>query len=292
MNFYPFNIGDYSAATRHLTWDEDLAFRRLIDAYYNREEPLPLDRNQVYRLVLARTNEQREAVDIVVQEFFVETESGWANYRCDEEIIKANDKKNKASASAEERWRIAREKNDALPSNSERNAMAMRTHKNDMQTHSEGNDFSCEGNAPNPNPNPNPNVNLKRHLSDKSDVVEAFDKFWLAYPKKVAKPNALRAWRSAKPNLEIVLATIAKMSATDDWMKESGKYIPMPATFLNQRRWEDETSPTGGVLAMPKKYRLHHLGFVEEFSTVGGVPGWSATEYKSLEDYESARCAA
>ena len=67
MNFYPFNIGDYSAATKHLSWDEDLAFRRLLDAYYTREEPIPLDRRQAYRLVMAQTDAQREAVDIVLK---------------------------------------------------------------------------------------------------------------------------------------------------------------------------------------------------------------------------------
>ena len=43
---------------------------------------------------------------------------------------------------------------------------------------------------------------------------------------------------------------VAKESA--DWKKEGGKYIPYPATWLNNRRWEDvqETKNNfwGGVL--------------------------------------------
>jgi uncharacterized protein YdaU (DUF1376 family) len=81
MNFYPFHIGDYASATRHLSWLEDAAYRRLLDMYYVREEPFPLDRRQVYRLVVASTTEQREAVDQVLAEFFTETEFGYLHDR-------------------------------------------------------------------------------------------------------------------------------------------------------------------------------------------------------------------
>lgn len=86
MNYYPFHIGDYASATRHLSWLEDAAYRRLLDVYYVREEPLPLDTRQVYRLVVASTNEQREAVDVVLGEFFELTEDGYRHSRCDKEI--------------------------------------------------------------------------------------------------------------------------------------------------------------------------------------------------------------
>ncbi|MBU6253499.1 MAG: DUF1376 domain-containing protein, partial [Alphaproteobacteria bacterium] len=66
MNFYAFHIGDYSSATMHLSWDEDLAYRRLIDVYYMREAPLPPDRKQVYRLARAVSAGQRKAIDAVL----------------------------------------------------------------------------------------------------------------------------------------------------------------------------------------------------------------------------------
>jgi uncharacterized protein YdaU (DUF1376 family) len=34
MNFFPFHIGDYAAHTRNLSLIEDLAYRRMLDAYY------------------------------------------------------------------------------------------------------------------------------------------------------------------------------------------------------------------------------------------------------------------
>ena len=41
MNYYPFHLGDYAAHTAHLEPMEDLAYRRMLDAYYLREAPLP-----------------------------------------------------------------------------------------------------------------------------------------------------------------------------------------------------------------------------------------------------------
>lgn len=86
MNYYPFHIGDYLSATRHLSWEEDAAYRRLLDTYYTTEKPLPLDFRAVCRLVLAQTESQREAVETVLQEFFEKTENGWINRRADAEI--------------------------------------------------------------------------------------------------------------------------------------------------------------------------------------------------------------
>ena len=43
MHYYQFSIGDYKAATGHLSNEEDLAYRRLLDMYYDTESKIPLD---------------------------------------------------------------------------------------------------------------------------------------------------------------------------------------------------------------------------------------------------------
>jgi uncharacterized protein YdaU (DUF1376 family) len=134
MNFYAFYIGDYAGATRHLSWDEDMAYRRMLDAYYSREAPLPLDRKQLYRLVGAADKRHRDAVDAVLVEFFDEGKDGWRNARAEEEIIRANLKREKAKLSAAMRW----SGNQHSGGNANAPPEAMRTHS--------------EGNALNPNP--------------------------------------------------------------------------------------------------------------------------------------------
>lgn len=70
-----------------MSWEEDAAFRRLLDTYYTTEKPLPVDLRAVCRLVLATTDSQREAVRVVLDEFFVATPVGWSNRRADAEIL-------------------------------------------------------------------------------------------------------------------------------------------------------------------------------------------------------------
>jgi uncharacterized protein YdaU (DUF1376 family) len=84
MNFYKHHLGDYDGATAHLTWDEDMAYTRLLRTYYRREAPIPAA--EAYRLVRASSKAQREAVDSVLGEFFSKGEGGWRNKRADEEI--------------------------------------------------------------------------------------------------------------------------------------------------------------------------------------------------------------
>jgi hypothetical protein len=39
-----------------------------------------------------------------------------------------------------------------------------------------------------------------------------------------------------------MLASIAKSRQSTDWLKDNGQFIPFPSTWLNQRRWEDESA--------------------------------------------------
>ena len=75
-----------------MSWEEDAAFRRLLDTYYTTEKALPVELRAVFRLVLATTESQREAVQQVLNEFFELTSVGWINARADKEINAMRDK--------------------------------------------------------------------------------------------------------------------------------------------------------------------------------------------------------
>ena len=127
MNFYQHHIGDYMKDTAHLSATEDGIYRRLLDAYYNRELPLPLDHRMCHKIARAQSKQERDAVDLVLGEFFVREDDGWHQKRCDDEIAKYHVKQDKARQSAHARWG---------ESHSEGNANAS---ANAMRTHSEGN---------------------------------------------------------------------------------------------------------------------------------------------------------
>jgi len=86
LNYYQHHLGDYAAATLHLSWDEDCAYRRLLDQYYKREAPIPADLPAACRLARASTPVQRSAVEAVLREFFTLTEDGWVQAHCVEAI--------------------------------------------------------------------------------------------------------------------------------------------------------------------------------------------------------------
>jgi hypothetical protein len=70
-----------------------------------------------------------------------------------------------------------------------------------------------------------------------------FEDFWYKYPKKVGKEAALKAWNKMKPDIMQVIDALNWQRETRQWQAEDGKYIPNPATYLNQGRWMDE-APT------------------------------------------------
>jgi len=79
-------------------------------------------------------------------------------------------------------------------------------------------------------------------VSTAAPAVDNFETFWKAYPKKKAKDDALKAFNKRKPDkqlLDSMLSAIATQVRSDDWMKEGGKFIPYPATWLNDGRWQD-----------------------------------------------------
>lgn len=70
-----------------------------------------------------------------------------------------------------------------------------------------------------------------------------FEAFWKKYPKKVAKGAAEKSFKKIKPSedlMKTIMQAIERQKESDQWKDQGGRYIPNPATWLNQRRWEDE----------------------------------------------------
>lgn len=87
MNYYERHLGDYAKDTAHLSMIEHGAYSLLLDRYYATEAGIPAD--QAHRVARARTKEERDAVDAVLQEFFRLENGVWLKERCEEEIEKA-----------------------------------------------------------------------------------------------------------------------------------------------------------------------------------------------------------
>ena len=73
----------------------------------------------------------------------------------------------------------------------------------------------------------------------KGDGGDAFARFWGAWPNKVGKPAAERAFKKVAGEIDAILAGIERYVAN----KPCDRPWLNPATFLNQRRWEDQPAP-------------------------------------------------
>ncbi len=71
--------------------------------------------------------------------------------------------------------------------------------------------------------------------------IDRFNKFWEAYPKKIGKGAAEKSFEKYKPNDELLIKfikAIEEQKKSPQW--KDVQFIPNPATWLNQKRWEDE----------------------------------------------------
>jgi len=93
-------------------------------------------------------------------------------------------------------------------------------------------------------------VRIEKRREEKireDNVLDKFDLFWKAYPasnRKVNKSGCMKLWESQ--NLETIgdkIINHVKMMADTDWKKDNGQYIPMPATYLRQERFNADVAP-------------------------------------------------
>lgn len=246
MNYYERHIGDYLKDTSHLSLLEHGVYTRLLDVYYTREGGIPAD--QAARLVGARSQEEREALEIVLREFFVLFEGFYKQTRCEREIARYQDKQAKAKRSADARWNADKPHcegiTNAVRTNSERNANAMRTQSegNAHQTPVTSNqtpDTRVEAQqAPEPEkharprgtrlpPDWTPDDELfdwavaERPDLDMRKTIEMFRNYWHAKPGrdgvKLSWPLTFRNWVSSQRGLP----EVKKAFDVDAWARQN-----------------------------------------------------------------------
>jgi hypothetical protein len=113
-----------------------------------------------------------------------------------------------------------------------------------------------------------------------------FEEFWMLYPRKVAKASAKKAWQKLTEEQQL-LAAKALDNHCQYWkLKETAiEFIPHPATWINQERWEDE------LIIEPTKAKLAPLATNEQIeqayrSECGKDPKLARfNSYYEMKDY-------
>lgn len=231
MNFYKRHLGDYAKDTRTLSVFEHGVYTLLLDFYYSEEQQISDD--DAHAICRTTNSKERSSVDKVLGRYFKQTPDGWRHNYADRVIEEARAKSAKASESASARWGNAdKSQSDG---NANASANASKTHeKPDALAMLATSHYPLKEETP-----PNP-----RKRGNRADRVEPelFIRFYAAYPRKVGRPQALARWLAINPDtatIEAIREGLIRWKASREWAKDDGEFIPHPATWLSQRRWQD-----------------------------------------------------
>lgn len=197
MRYYPHDIAAYMAATVHLTNGQDLAYFRLLQIYYLKEEPLPLDEKYLARKVRCPLKD----VVTVLEEFFERTENGWRNKRCDEEISRYRARSEKARTSALMRHNpLNLQKLDdanAERTQSDCTATAMRSPAKEKEENIKEEKRKEKENKEKDTSSPSPRASgfLAKNIPCPPDIPEDVWKEFLVQCKAKGKPVTERVWK-------------------------------------------------------------------------------------------------
>jgi len=104
------------------------------------------------------------------------------------------------------------------------------------------------------------------------ETMTDFEAFWQAYPRRVAKGDARKAWvqtEAIRPPLQELLDAIQQQMRSDQWRKNDGQFICYPATYLRQERWSDELKVTLPGVVDGKEWHETWPGIVAKGKELG-----------------------
>lgn len=223
-SFMPMFWGDYWRDTGHLTGAQHGAYLNLIGRYWVSGRPLPDDDAQLWRLALCDSIRAWVGMRHVVLSLFHISEDGWRHKRIDAELLQAEQRYAKRSNAAAIKW--SKQKQSTCNADAMHDPMHVQP-------------------QPQPQPHLVPNgtkIDIRRA---KAGYSADFEMFWRDYPRKIAKGAAWKAWQTA---IKVASAETIIASLNRKWPADPA-YIPHPATYLNQRRWEDEIERPRDVAA-------------------------------------------
>ena len=82
-------------------------------------------------------------------------------------------------------------------------------------------------------------------LNTHSECAEPFEICWSAYPKKVDKSGAKRAFKGVEVPVQQLVSALQEQQRSSQWNADGGRYIPNAATWLSRKGWEDKLPVAG-----------------------------------------------
>ena len=256
MNYYNFHIGDYRGATAHLSNDEDLCYRRILDLYYDKDG----DITDNVSLIARRVRFSEKIVQSILQEFFQKTDAGWVHHRAQKELDSFQNLSKAGKKAAQVRWgsdAIACESHMRIPE------IAMPTKNQEPRT-----------NTPLPpaggkTKNPVEEEEVVEEVEDQGRlgrIADDFQKWWQEYPLQVSELESSRQWLAVShhlPPLAEMVQILREHKRSDQWQKEDGKFIPRADNYLAGMKWRDKLPAAKSKPAPPKPKVIQKVNAAE-----------------------------
>ena len=226
MQFY---VGDYLSDTTHLSVTEHGAYLLLLMGMWRNGGSLPADDAKLAKFARC-TTAQWLRVKSVVLDFFDLEDGQITQARLSAELQKYEVTLTRRSESGKASARAK-----ALKSNNPPSTLVERMLNQ-------------------PEPEPEPEKKERSKAKAFSPCEGDFDAFFDAYPNRVGKRLAAKSYAQALKRIKgpdphgVIMAGIIRAQLSAKWLEG---YIPNPATWLNQDRWEDQPNERPDRLAKP-----------------------------------------
>lgn len=215
--------------TADLTLAQHGAYTLLLDYYYSTELPLPPDMVTLYRICRAFDKAEQEAVRFIADNFFPLADDGFRhNYRADKEIPD------------DLRLKKTRQVNGRLGGRPKKET------KNETKTEPKNNLAGFENETKTiPETKAHQTPDTRQELKAKTLERQAarFAEFWMAYPLKKGKAEALAKWKVKGYDAiaDTIIADVkARIVQDRAWLDG---YIPHGSTYVCGMVWEDAIEP-------------------------------------------------
>ena len=224
--FMQLYVADYLGDTRHLTTEQHGAYLLLLMTMWRSDGRLPNDTKKLARIT-GCTPSRWSKISVDVLAYFAVDGDDLVNERLMFELEKASEKSIKRAEAGSKGG----------------SAKALKTHKTDVAIASELPQHSSEPEPEDISEAKASSIVRRSARPTALDKPNGFARFWEAYPNKVAKPAAEKAYAKACREIDdpdppaVLLEGLERAKRCRQWVDG---YIPHPTTWLNQGRWADQ----------------------------------------------------
>ena len=247
--YLPLYTGDYLRDTQHLSCSEHGIYLKLLMHCWDQRGPAPLDERKLCGIVNSRSTDEIEAMRRVLAEFFVRMGDGWYQDRMQREIERCQNISGARSIAGKMGYQA---KAKQLLSKSRTLAKQVPLSPSPSPSLSlnqtPSGDATADQHAEQTQATPR-----QRGASAGHECPPGFEALWAEYPRKVSKADAAKAFARLKPDDALqqrLLAGVRRDRESPQWQRDGGQFVPHLATWLHGRRWEDESTATGGGQAV------------------------------------------